>query len=88
MRLANLFHDKEARDLVSAREADAIARLSRLTVRQRELLPLLVEGRLNKQVAGALGVSPRTIENHRLELMSRTGCKSFAELIKLHTLAG
>lgn len=88
MRLANLFHDKEARDVVAAREADAIARLSRLTARQRELLPLLCEGRLNKQVAGALGVSPRTIENHRLEIMARTECTTFAELVKLNTLAG
>ncbi len=87
MKLANLFHDKETRTMVAAREADAIERISRLTPRQKELLPLLCEGRLNKTVAHALGVSSRTIENHRNEIMDRTECRSFAELIKLHTLA-
>jgi FixJ family two-component response regulator len=88
MKLANLFHDKATREAVAEQERDAEERLGRLTHRQRELLPLLVSGSLNKQVAFALGVSPRTIENHRLEIMARTDCKSFAELIKIHTLAG
>jgi FixJ family two-component response regulator len=52
MRVANLFHDKDVRAAVAAQEQDAIERLARRTPKQRELLPLLVEGRLNKQVAG------------------------------------
>ena len=88
MRLANLFDDSETKQAVEKAEKDAEIRMSRLTQQQRAILPLLCDGLLNKQAANALGISQRTIENHRLELMRRSGCKTFPELIRLHMLAG
>jgi FixJ family two-component response regulator len=47
-------------------------------------MALICDGLLNKQAAGALGLSQRTIENHRLEIMSRLECKTIPELVRLH----
>lgn len=52
-----------------------------LTPRQREVLQLLAEGRSAKQTATALGISHRTVEFHKYELMESLGIKSNAELI-------
>lgn len=88
MRVAHLFDDIELKQAVDKAEKEAEIRISSLTNQQRAVLPLLCDGLLNKQAANALGISQRTIENHRIEIMRRTNCKTFAELIRLHTLAG
>jgi DNA-binding NarL/FixJ family response regulator len=53
-----------------------------LTVRQREVLQLLAEGKTMKQVAGALGISTRTTESHKYEIMRQLGIQTTAELIR------
>lgn len=62
---------------------DAAARLARLTPRERETMELLVEGRLNKQVAATLGISVRTVESHRARIMEKLGVRSLSELVRL-----
>ena len=52
-----------------------------LTAREREVLDLMVTGASNKGVAQELGISPRTVENHRASVLSKMGAKSVAELI-------
>jgi DNA-binding NarL/FixJ family response regulator len=52
-----------------------------LTLRQREILQLLVAGRSAKEIAGVLGVSPRTVEYHKYRMMESLGLHSSAELI-------
>lgn len=52
-----------------------------LTVRQREILQLLVAGRSAKQIAAVLGISPRTVEFHKYRMMETLGLHSSAELI-------
>jgi DNA-binding NarL/FixJ family response regulator len=52
-----------------------------LTARQREILQLLAEGRSAKQVAAALGISHRTVEFHKYQLMASLELRSNAELI-------
>lgn len=53
-----------------------------LTPRQREVLQLLAEGRLMKEVADLTGMSPRTVAFHKYSIMSRLGVKSSAELVQ------
>lgn len=57
-------------------------RVSRLTPRQREVLQLLAEGHTNKEIAGILNVSPRTVEFHKYRMMQDLGLHSTAELTR------
>ncbi|MFQ5550659.1 MAG: response regulator [Gemmatimonadales bacterium] len=53
-----------------------------LTAREREVLIFIAKGLTNKQIAGALGISPRTVETHRESVMNKTGIRSVAGLTK------
>lgn len=53
-----------------------------LTIREAEIVQLLAEGHSNKQVAGVLNISTRTVENHRAQIMQRLSLHSFSELIR------
>jgi DNA-binding NarL/FixJ family response regulator len=57
-----------------------------LSLREREVLQLLAEGRSMKEAAGILGVTPRTIAFHKYAMMERLGLKSGAELVQ-HAVA-
>jgi len=59
-----------------------------LTVRQREILQLVVEGRSNKEIADVLEVSIKTVEFHRARLMSKLGARSAAQLAKVAVQRG
>ena len=54
----------------------------RLTARQREIVQLLAEGKSSKEVAGALGISVKTVETHRANIMQRLDCHSVTELVR------
>jgi len=54
-----------------------------LTPREREVLPLVVSGLLNKQIAGKIGTSETTVKVHRSQLMRKMGADSLAELVRL-----
>ena len=58
-------------------------RLESLTPREREVLPLVVSGLLNKQIAGQIGTSETTVKVHRSQLMHKMGASSLAELVRL-----
>lgn len=68
--------------------AAATARIATLTPREHEVLAQLLEGRPNKAIAHALGISPRTVEIHRANLMDKLDCGSLAEVIRLALAAG
>lgn len=53
-----------------------------ITSRQREVLKLVAAGRSSKQIAGLLGISPRTVETHRAELMDRLGANDAIGLLR------
>ena len=53
-----------------------------LTTRQREVLSLLAAGRTMKEVAAVLGLSPRTVETHKYQIMETLGLKTTADLIR------
>ena len=63
--------------------AELQERFSQLTPREREVLPLVVGGLLNKQAASVLGISEVTLQIHRSQVMRKTRAESFAELVRM-----
>lgn len=76
-----------ARDRVRREQEAEIAtqreRFDSLTPREKEVLPLLVSGLLNKQIAAKLGTSEATIKVHRSQLIRKMGAESLAELVRM-----
>lgn len=58
-------------------------RLASLTIRQREVMDLMIEGKPNKIIADKLGLSIKTVEQHRSLVMKKMAAESFAELVKM-----
>ena len=79
---AALTQNREAR-LKRAALADLHQRLSSLTPRERDVLPLVASGLLNKQAAAALGISEVTLQIHRGNIMKKMGAGSLAELVRM-----
>ena len=79
---AAIAQDRDARRK-RAELAELRQRLSSLTPREREVLPLIVSGLLNKQAAAELGISEVTIQIHRGKIMTKMGAGSFAELVRM-----
>lgn len=69
------------------REA-ARARLATLTARERDVLVSIVQGHPNKIIAHALGISPRTLEIHRGNVMLKLECRGIADAVRLGLQAG
>lgn len=63
-------------------------RLAHLSPRERDVLNGVVEGKLNKQIAAELEISPRTVEIYRANLMTKTGARNVAELMRIALAAG
>lgn len=59
------------------------SRFAKLTERQRQVLSLVVEGKLNKQIAAELGTGEQNIKLHRAHIMQKMGVHSFAELVRV-----
>ena len=55
----------------------------RLTPREREVLTLVVDGQLNKEIAAKTGVTERTVKFHRRQIMDRMKANSLAELVRM-----
>jgi RNA polymerase sigma factor (sigma-70 family) len=64
------------------RSADT-AKLARLTPREREVLEHAVNGKHAKEIASALGISPRTVEVHKTRIMEKLEVRNIAELVRL-----
>lgn len=62
--------------------------LATLSGREREVLQGVLAGKLNKIIAFELGISPRTVEVYRANVMSKTGAHSLSELVRIAMLAG
>ncbi len=68
-----------ARELVEIlREAPAPATL---TQRERQALTMIIAGRSNAEIAALMGISPRTAEKHRANLMTKLGVRTLSELM-------
>lgn len=62
--------------------------LATLSGREREVLHGVIAGKLNKVIAFELGISPRTVEVYRANVMSKTGAHGLSELVRIALLAG
>ena len=71
-----------------ARGEEAKVRLQALTPRERDVLQGLVRGHPNKTIAYDLDISPRTVEIHRANLMTKLGVASLSEALRLAFAAG
>jgi two-component system CheB/CheR fusion protein len=73
---------------LSAWREDAANRVARLTPRQRQIMQLVLAGHPSKNIAADLGLSQRTVENHRAAIMEKTGTRSLPALARLALAAG
>ena len=74
--------DEEQR-MQQAQRAEIAARLAHLTPREHEVMEMVTEGKSNKEIASALGVSAKTVEAHRARVMEKMQADSLAELVRM-----
>jgi FixJ family two-component response regulator len=84
---AALAQSRQARG-AGAERAALDRRLATLTPREREVLPLIASGLLNKQAAAELGISEVTLQIHRGRIMRKMEAGSFAELVRMAAALG
>lgn len=82
------FAQIERSDRSKARAAEAVLRLNVLTAREHEVLEGLVRGFPNKTIAYDLGISARTVEIHRANLMTKLNVRSLSEALRIAFAAG
>jgi FixJ family two-component response regulator len=78
-----LAHDASKRDRVHDHE-ELLSRIDTLTKREHQVFDRVAAGQANKVIAQDLGVSERTVEVHRSEVMKKMGARSLAKLVRKH----
>lgn len=83
----NKLMDRVQEALAASREAGAVsavrARLATLSAREKEVLDLILEGKMNKVIADKLGISMRTVEVHRAHIFDKMNVKTAVELARM-----
>ncbi|AFL72909.1 response regulator transcription factor [Thiocystis violascens] len=82
---AALEEDRKRREEVAV-ESEIRQRFQQLTPREQDVMSLTTQGFTNKDIARQLGISPRTVENHRSRMMFKMGAANFAELCRLSAI--
>ena len=72
----------------SAARSEVAARLAKLSPREREVLDLVVAGKMNKTIADVMNISIKTVEAHRSKVMEKMRARSLAELVQAVLRAG
>ena len=76
--------ERDVRSRASLAQHEKIRqRIASLTPREQEVLKLMTQGKPNKVMAAALGVSQRTVEIHRARVMEKSGAASLAQLVRM-----
>jgi two-component system response regulator FixJ len=86
--LRNARERSQGRNVHDGERSEFIKRLASLSGRERQVLDGLVAGQANKVVAIELGISPRTVEVYRANLMSKMRAGSLSELVRMALVAG
>lgn len=81
--VARMLEDATERVAQARARRDQEAVLSRLTAREQQVLERIVAGRLNKQIAGDLNISIKTVEAHRANIMEKLEVTTVADLMKI-----
>lgn len=81
--VARMLEDANERVTQARAKRDQQAVLSRLTAREQQVLERIVAGRLNKQIAGDLNISIKTVEAHRANIMEKLEVTTVADLMKI-----
>jgi len=81
--IASMLEQAHARAADEATRRGHEALLARLTVREQQVLERIVAGRLNKQIADDLGISIKTVEAHRANIMEKLQVTTVADLMKV-----
>ena len=81
--IRNALNLDERRRGLQAERAELAARLAQLTPREHEVMEMVTDGRSNKEIANALGVSAKTVEAHRARVMEKMQAGSLAELVRM-----
>ena len=82
------FERRKVSDEMEGKVADIRARLESLSPRERQVLDGLVAGHPNKTIAFDLGISPRTVEVYRANLMTKMEAASLSDLVRMAIVAG
>ncbi|MDB5397265.1 MAG: chemotaxis protein CheB [Rhodospirillales bacterium] len=77
-----LEHARDSQKLVARRES-ATTHLAGLTPRERQIMEMVLAGHPSKNIAADLGISRRTVENHRASIMKKSGSRSLPALARL-----
>ena len=76
--------EEDARKAGASSTQSGIAqRLAKLSPREKEVLDLVIAGKMNKTIADAMNISIKTVEAHRAKVMDKMGARSLAELVQL-----
>jgi DNA-binding NarL/FixJ family response regulator len=87
--LSQKISDQVLDDYVRQRAAaEARGPLARLSLREREVLQLVVEGRSSAEIAGLLSLSPKTVDTYRSRMMHKLGISDLPGLVKFAILHG
>ncbi len=86
--LKNAFERRRDQSAQVGERTETLKRLASLSTRERQVLDGLVAGQANKVVAIELGISPRTVEVYRANLMSKMHAASLSELVRMALVAG
>lgn len=86
-RVYSALHESQKNHKKQEETNDARERLSRLSLREEEVLAILLEGKTNKEAAKVLNLSPRTVEIHRKNILAKTLTKSLVEVGSLYHIA-